>query len=383
LSEDNDDTGNGRVINVRQGRYVKVVAAMSGGVDSSVAAALLKEEGYQVIGITMQVWPSSKSADESGASGGCCGLDAVADAKRVAYRLGIPHHVVDFRDVFARKVVDHFCQEYSLGRTPNPCIRCNQFVKFDSLLRKAKELDAGFVATGHYARIEKEASGRCLLKKGTDKRKDQSYFLYVMTQEQLSHSLFPLGDLTKERVRRMAGEFELPVTDKSESQDICFIPGNDYTEFLKEYVAAAVKPGQILDGQGNVLGQHRGIIHYTIGQRKGLGVSAREPLYVLAINHEENAVIVGGKDEVYSTELTASEINWIATEVPEQPVNVSARIRYLHREAAAVVTPLGEDRAQVKFKEPQMAITPGQAVVFYDGDTVIGGGSIESVVKGE
>jgi len=360
---------------------VKVVAAMSGGVDSSVAAALLREEGYQVIGITMQVWPSNKTVDESGASGGCCGLDAVADARRVAQRLGIPHYVVDFRDIFARKVVDHFCQEYSLGRTPNPCIRCNQFVKFDSLLRKAKELDAGFVATGHYARIEKEANGRYLLKKGADKHKDQSYFLYVMNQEQLGHSLFPLGKLTKERVRLMAEEFELPVADKPESQDICFIPNNDYSEFLEEHVDANVKPGQILDRQGNVLGQHQGIIHYTIGQRKGLGISTGEPLYVVAINHEENAVIVGGKDEVYSTELTASEINWIATEAPKQPINVHARIRYLHRESAAVVTPLGRDQAQVKFNKPQMAITPGQAVVFYDGDTVIGGGSIESVER--
>jgi len=359
---------------------VKVVAAMSGGVDSSVAAALLKEEGYQVIGITMQVWPSDRLGDEDEGSGGCRGVGAVVDAKRVACRLGIPHYVANFRDVFARKVVDHFCHEYSLGRTPNPCIRCNQFIKFDSLLGKAKELDAGFVATGHYARIEKGDNGsRYLLKKGVDSRKDQSYFLYVMNQEQLSHSLFPLGNITKERVRRMAEEFELPVTDKPESQDICFIPGNDYTEFLKEYVADTVKPGQILDRQGNFLGEHRGIIHYTIGQRKGLSISAGEPLYVVAIDHEENTVIVGGKHEVYGMGLIASEINWIAMEAPEQPVNVSARIRYLHREAAAVVTPLEEGRAQVKFEEPQMAITPGQAIVFYDGDTVIGGGSIESV----
>jgi tRNA-specific 2-thiouridylase len=306
-------------------------------------------------------------------------LDAVADAKRVACQLGIPHYVVDFRDVFTRKVVDHFCQEYSLGRTPNPCIRCNQFIKFDSLLRKAKELDAGFVATGHYARIEKEANGRYLLKKGSDKRKDQSYFLYMMNQEQLSHSLFPLGNITKERVRRISEEFKLPVADKPESQDICFIPDNNYTEFLREYVDGTVKSGQILDGQGKVLGQHRGIIHYTIGQRRGLGVSASEPLYVVAIDQENNAVIVGGRDDVYGTELTASDINWIAMETPEHPIEVSARIRYLHEEAAAVIIPLGEDRVRVKFKEPQMAITPGQAVVFYDGDIVIGGGSIESV----
>jgi len=359
---------------------VKVVVAMSGGVDSSVAAALLKEEGYEVIGITMQIWPSNKLAKEAERFGGCCGLGAVVDAERVAYRLGIPHYVVNFRDIFTEKVIVNFCHEYSLGRTPNPCIRCNQFVKFGALLKKAKEVGADFIATGHYARIERgNADGKYLLKKGIDYRKDQSYFLYVMTQEQLRHSLFPLGNLTKEKVRQIAGQLELPIANKPESQEICFIPDNDYPKFIKGYIADGVKSGPILDQQGNVLGKHRGIIFYTIGQRKGLGISAKGALYVVAINREENAIIVGSKEEVCGTELIASGLNWIAMEKLKRPMRVKAKIRYLHQEAEAMVIPSGESEVQVKFREPQMAITPGQAVVFYDGDRVVGGGSIELV----
>ena len=357
---------------------MKVVVAMSGGVDSSVAAALLQEQGYQVIGITMQVWPSNELGGEAESFGGCCGLGAVADAKQVAHRLGISHYVVNFRDVFAQRVIDNFCQEYSLGRTPNPCVRCNQFVKFGALLQKAKELDASFVATGHYAQIDDgNADGRRLLRKGIDRRKDQSYFLYVMTQQQLKHSLFPLGEFTKERVRQIAEELELPVADKPESQEICFIPDNDYPEFLKEYVDEAVTPGPILDGQGNILGEHQGIAFYTVGQRKGLGISSREPLYVVTINRERNAIIVGNREEIYGTELTASELNWIAVEGLEQPMKIKAKVRYLHQGAEALVTPSGENSVQVRFEEPQMALTPGQAIVFYDGDTVVGGGTIE------
>ncbi len=359
---------------------MKVVVAMSGGVDSSVAAALVKEQGYEVIGMTMQIWPSNRLAEEADRFGGCCGIGAVTDAEKVAYRLGIPHYVVNFRDIFTEKVIADFCHEYSLGRTPNPCIRCNQFVKFDALLKKTKEVGADFIVTGHYARIEREnAGGKYLLKKGIDHNKDQSYFLYVMTQEQLRHSLFPLGNLTKERVRQMAEELELSIANKPESQEICFIPDNDYPRFLKEYVGDAAKPGPILDKQGNVLGEHRGIMFYTVGQRKGLGISAKEALYVVAINREKNAIIVGGREDVYGTELTASGLNWIAMAKPRRPMRVKAKIRYLHQEAEAMVTPLEENEVQVKFTEPQMAITPGQAVVFYDGDRVIGGGSIEPV----
>jgi len=363
---------------------VKVVVAMSGGVDSSVTAALLKEEGYQVIGATMQIWPSNELADEADKFGGCCGLDAVSDAKMVAYRLGIPHYVMNFRDIFAQKVIANFCREYSLGRTPNPCIRCNEYIKFDALLGRAKELDADFVATGHYARIERdEVSGRYLLKKGVDRRKDQSYVLYVMTQNQLRHALMPLGGFTKERARQIARELGLPVADKTESQEICFIPDGDYTRFLKEYMPQAAQPGPILDRDGNTLGEHRGILFYTVGQRKGLGISAREPLYVVAIDRERNAIIVGTKREVYGDELIAADLNWIAMESPKQPIELKAKIRYRHREADAVITSLvNGDKAHVKFKQPQMAITPGQAIAFYRKDAVVGGGTIEQVKGG-
>jgi len=357
---------------------VKVVVAMSGGVDSSVAAAILKQEGYQVIGVTMQIWPPHKLAYDEDRFGGCCGLGAIEDAKRVAHKLGIPHYVMNFRNIFAQKVIAHFCQEYSLGRTPNPCIRCNQYIKFDALLERAKGLGADFVATGHYARIEKDgAKRRYLLKKGIDQHKDQSYVLYPITQEQLKHILLPIGNFTKERVRKIARELELPVAAKPESQEICFIPDNDYPKFLKEYIPQAVKPGPILDKEGSILGEHRGILFYTIGQRKGLGISAKEPLYVIAIDQERDAIVVSSKQEVYGDKLIASELNWITTVKPKQPITVRAKIRYLHQEAEATITSLGKDRVYVKFKESQMAITPGQAVVFYDNDTVIGGGTIE------
>jgi tRNA-specific 2-thiouridylase len=357
---------------------VKVVVAMSGGVDSSVAAALLREEGYQVIGITMQVWPSDKRPDEV-KFGGCCGIGAVEDAKKVAYRLGIPHYVVNFRDIFARRVIADFCQEYSLGRTPNPCIRCNQYLKFDALLAKARELGADFVATGHYARIElDEFTGTYLLKKGVDRQKDQSYFLYPITQEQLSRTLLPIGNYTKEKVRELASKLALPVADKPESQEICFIPDDDYASFLRKFIPQAAEPGPILDNQGNTLGRHRGILSYTVGQRKGLDIYAAEPLYVIAIEPERNAIIVGTREQVLGRELVASGLNWIAINRLAEPIDVKARIRYRHTEAEATVTPLDEGNVYVKFGEPQMAITPGQAVVFYDGDTVTGGGTIES-----
>ena len=358
---------------------VKVLVAMSGGVDSSVAAALLKEDGYQVIGATMQIWPSNKISGEADRTSGCFGLDAVSEAERVARRLDIPHHVMNFEGIFKQEVIDDFCWEYSRGRTPNPCIRCNEYIKFGALLSRAKGLGADLVATGHYTRIERdEMGGRYLLRKGLDARKDQSYMLYRLNQEQLRHALMPLGGVSKERVRKMATELGLPVDNNSESQEICFIPDGDYTVFIREYIPHAAKPGPILDREGNTIGEHRGVLFYTIGQRKGLGISATEPLYVVAIDHGRNAITVGSRREVYGDELVAADLNWIAIEPPNQPLEIKARIRYRHREADAVLTPQSSgERVRVKFKEPQMAITPGQAVVFYHEDTVVGGGTIE------
>ncbi len=355
---------------------VKAVAAMSGGVDSSVAAARLKQAGYRVIGITMQIWP------EGSRFGGCCGIGAVEDARRVAYRLGIPHYVMNFRDVFAREVVADFCEEYRRGRTPNPCIRCNQHVKFDALLEKARELGAEFVSTGHYARIEfEESTGRYLLRKGADGNKDQSYFLYTMTQEQLKHTLFPVGEMTKEEVRQIAGEMELPVADKAESQEICFIPDDDHAGFLREHMPEAAQPGPILDEEGMSLGRHGGIMFYTTGQRRGLKLATREPQYVIAIEPEKNALVVGPREKALGTRLIAGEVNWI---VPPETVagrKIKARIRYRQQESEATVSRTEGNKVYVKFSEPQMAITPGQAVVFYDGATVAGGGTIEAAVR--
>ena len=357
---------------------MKIVVAMSGGVDSSVAAAVLKQEGYQVIGVTMQIWPLERQTDEVDRFSGCCGLTAVEDAKRVAYKLGIPHYVMNLRDIFSQKVIANFCQEYSLGRTPNPCIQCNQYIKFGALLDRARNLGATLLATGHHARVEKDkVTDRYLLKKGIDQHKDQSYVLYSLTQEQLRHIRLPIGDFTKKKVREIARELGLPVAAKSESQEICFIPNDDYPKFLREYIPEAVTPGPIVDEQGKILGTHQGILFYTIGQRKGLGISAKEPLYVIAIEPEKNAIVVGNKQKVYRGELTASKLNWITMPELKQTIVAKAKIRYLHQEAEASVTLLDDDRAHVKFKKPQMAITPGQAIVFYDGDVVIGGGTIE------
>jgi tRNA-specific 2-thiouridylase len=346
---------------------MKIVAAMSGGIDSSVAAAILKEEGCHVIGVTMQVWPPDGPSH------------AVEDAKKAAGQLGITHHVIDLRDIFARKVITEFCLEYSLGRTPNPCITCNRDIKFGALLEKARELGADYIATGHYARIEMASdSGRYLLKKGADRYKEQSYWLYSLTQAQLRQIILPLGKLTKEKVRETGGRLQLPAPSRPESQDICFIPDNNYPRFLKERLPEAARPGPILDRGGNILGEHRGILFYTVGQRRNLGIAASEPQYVIGIDPEKNAIVVGGRQEIYRRELTASRLNWIAMDKPSEPIALSARVRQRHREVSATITLTADDGVRVIFEQPQPAITPGQSVVFYQGDTVIGGGIIDS-----
>jgi len=349
-----------------------VVVAMSGGVDSSVTAYLLQKQGYEVIGLTMQLWPRAEERP-----GGCCGLESIEDAKKVANTLGIPHYAVNFRNIFKEKVITPFTTEYQRGRTPNPCIRCNQYIKFEALLMKAKELGADYLATGHYAQIEyAKESKRFLLKKGVDSLKDQSYFLYIMTQDQLKSALMPLGNYCKDKVRQIARQLNLPVASRPESQEICFIPDNNYGRFLQESLPESAKPGPIIDKEGKVIGEHPGIIFYTIGQRRGIGIPDREPLYVISIDVQNNSIGVGKEKDLYSDELIADELNFITREKLKEPLKVQAKIRYLHDPQEAVATPLEKDKVQVKFKQPQRAITPGQAVVFYDQDTVIGGGTI-------
>ncbi len=355
------------------GSKKRVIVAMSGGVDSSVTAALLKEKDFEVIGVTMHIWERSKDW------GGCCGLSNIEDAKKVSSILDIPHYVLNFRDIFEEKVITNFCQEYKEGRTPNPCIRCNQYIKFDALIKKAKKSGADYIATGHYARIEYDnQERRYLLRKGVDPHKDQSYVLYVMTQEQLRQTLMPLGNLTKKRVRELAKDKNLPVANRPESQEICFVPRGTYGEFLEKRIPDVVKPGPIVTRKWKAIGQHRGIIFYTIGQRKGLGITGKEPLYVIDIDKEANAIVVGKEKDAYGHELIADDMNYIAMPELNKPLKVSAKIRYLQETSPALVVPLGKDRAKVKFEKPQWAITPGQAVVLYDGDNVVGGGTIHS-----
>jgi len=344
----------------------RVVVAMSGGVDSSVAAALLKEAGYEVIGVTMEIWPSNGQA-----FGGCCGIEAAEDAKRVAYKLDIPHYVMNFRDIFAQRVIDYFCVEYSLGRTPNPCIRCNQYIKFGALLQRIRELDADFMATGHYARIEQSPNGYRLLK-AVDPTKDQSYFLYTLGQRELKHLLLPVGNFNKAQVRKLAVELGLPTANRRESQDICFTPDNDYRSFIARYIP--LKPGDIVDTNDKVLGKHKGLALYTVGQHKGLGLNSSERLFVLRLDAASNRLVVGTEDELFSNRLNASQLSWVSGEAPSG--NITAKIRYKSPEVAVQLT-LRDGMAEVLFHEPQRAITPGQAVVFYQGETVLGGGIIE------
>ena len=347
----------------------KVLIAMSGGVDSSVAAALLLEKGYDVIGATMQIWPTT---DESS----CCSLSAVEDARKVASKLGIPYYVFNFKDIFKEEVIEYFIKEYLEGKTPNPCIVCNRYVKFERLLQKALSMDIEYIATGHYARILYKKD-RYLLKKSKSKTKDQTYVLYNLTQKQLSHTLFPVGEYDKKKIRKIANDLGFTVASKPDSQDICFIENNNYGEFISNNSDVDIKEGDILDKEGNVLGKHKGLINYTIGQRKGIGISSKEPLYVVNIDYENNNLIVGKEEDIYGNELIATDINLISIEKLIKPMKVKAKIRYGAKEAKALISPLENGEILVKFKEQQRAITPGQSVVFYKGDVVVGGGKIK------
>ena len=350
----------------------KVVVAMSGGVDSSVAALLLQRQGYDVVGVTMKLY-SLEQADLPAYYRGCCTVDDVEDARRVCHRLGVPHYVFNVQQEFQTFVIDYFCSEYQRGRTPHPCIACNDKIKFNFLATRAKVLQADYVATGHYARIETAQEG-LTLKKGVDAGKDQSYVLFGMGQKELSHALMPVGAYSKDAIRRMALEADFPNAQKPDSQDICFIPFGDYKEFLKERITPS--PGDIVDTDGNVLGQHQGLEYFTVGQRRGLGLSGGDPLYVLRVEPESHRVVVGPPSELYRKELWMSGVNYILGDPPAGPVPVQVKIRYKFEDAEAVLHPRG-DGAVVRFDQPQRAVTPGQAAVFYQGDVVLGGGFID------
>lgn len=353
---------------------MKALISMSGGVDSSLAAKLMKDKGLDCIGCTMKLYHNEDAGIESSRT--CCSLDDVEDARSVAYKLGMPFYVFNFTDAFRDTVIRKFIESYENGITPNPCIDCNRYMKFDKLYERAKTLGCDYIVTGHYARIEEE-NGKFVLKKALDETKDQSYVLYFMTQDQLVHTMFPIGSMQKTEVRAIAKESGFVNADKPDSQDICFVPNGDYASVIELQTGKESAEGNFVDKQGNNLGRHKGVIHYTIGQRKGLGVSSTEPLYVCNICPKDGNVVLGSNDDLFSREADVSDFNWISGEVPGSEFRCKAKIRYRQPEQWVTVIPTGADTVHIVFDEPQRAITPGQAAVFYDGDTVLGGGTIK------
>lgn len=354
----------------------KVVVGMSGGVDSSVAAWLLKEQGYEVIGVTMQIWQDEDHFTEA-ENGGCCGLSAVEDARRVAERLEIPYYVMNFKREFKENVMDYFVAEYLKGRTPNPCIACNRYVKWESLLRRSLEIGADYIATGHYARIERLSNGRYAIRNSVTAAKDQTYALFNLTQEQLAHTLMPVGAYTKEEIRAIAEDIGLMVAHKKDSQEICFIPDDDYAGFIDRECGSLVPPpGNFVSMQGEILGRHKGITHYTVGQRKGLGIALGYPVFVTEIRPETNEVVLGSNEDVFTDRLYANRLNFMSLPDIREDTELVAKIRYSHAGSRCVVRRTAEDEICCEFQEPVRAVTPGQAVVLYDGGYVAGGGII-------
>ncbi len=353
----------------------KVVVGMSGGVDSSVAAYLLKKAGYDVIGVTMQIWQEDNTSQEE--NGGCCGLSAVDDARRVAEHLAIPYYVMNFKREFKCKVMDYFVEEYLRGRTPNPCIACNRYVKWEALLDRSLEIGADYIATGHYARIDTLPNGRMAVRNSVTSAKDQTYALYNLTQEQLSKTLMPVGEYTKDEIRQIAVEAGLPVAHKADSQDICFVPDGDYSSFIESVAGDRVpKPGNFVDLNGKVLGRHKGITHYTIGQRRGLELPMGERVFVTQIRPESAEVVIGKNEELFTTKVLCENVNYMGMEDLKEPRRVLAKIRYNHKGEYCTIEKQTDGKVLCNFEQPVRAATPGQAVVFYEGEYVLGGGTI-------